>query len=156
MPYVLFQVQYIQTQGAKIGLKVSVNAPQILIPCNSKSNEMLVADLGQLHIDNSIVSSSQYGLIDKMDVRLSSFQVSGYAEIYVIGDLQQWVHIVTGLYWKFHKSISLFLSILTSSGEASDQCRLLDPLSSFLEKRKETGKEVDNSRKKKKGFSCPR
>ena len=77
MPYFSFQVQYIQTQGAKIGLKVSVNAPQILIPCNSKSNEMLVADLGQLHISNSIVSSSQYGLIDKMNVRLSSFQVSG-------------------------------------------------------------------------------
>lgn len=77
MPYFSFQVQYIQTQGAKIGLKVSVNAPQILIPCNSKSNEVLVADLGQLHISNSIVSSSQYGLIDKMNVRLSSFQVSG-------------------------------------------------------------------------------
>ena len=77
MPYFSFQVQYIQRQGAKIGLKVSVNAPQILIPCNSKSNEMLVADLGQLHISNSIVSSSQYGLIDKMNVRLSSFQVSG-------------------------------------------------------------------------------
>ena len=74
------QVQYIQTQGAKIGLSISVNAPQIRIPCNSKSQEMLVADLGQLHISNSIKSSSQYGLIDTMDVSLSSFQVSGYAQ----------------------------------------------------------------------------
>ena len=41
---------------------------------------MLVADLGQLHISNSIKSSSQYGLIDTMDVSLSSFQVSGYAQ----------------------------------------------------------------------------
>ena len=74
------QVQYIQTQGAKIGLSIAVNAPQIRIPCNSKSQEMLVADLGQLHISNSIKSSSQYGLIDTMDVSLSSFQVSGYAQ----------------------------------------------------------------------------
>lgn len=73
-----FQVQ--QKQGAKIGLKISVNAPQILIPCNSRSSEKLIADLGQLHIANSIVSSSHYGLIDRMDVRLSSFQISGYAE----------------------------------------------------------------------------
>lgn len=73
-----FQVQ--QKQGAKIELNISVNAPQILIPCNSRSSEKLIADLGQLHIANSIVSSSQHGLMDRMDVTLSSFQVSGYAE----------------------------------------------------------------------------
>ena len=73
-----FQVQ--QKQGAKIGLRISVNAPQILIPCNSKSSEKLMADLGQLQIANSIISSSQHGLIDRMGVSLSSFQVSGYAE----------------------------------------------------------------------------
>ena len=78
--YIIFppiKVQYIQKQGAKIGLNISVNAPQILIPCNSKSKEMLVADLGQLRVVNSIISSSQHGLISKMDVKLSSFQVSG-------------------------------------------------------------------------------
>lgn len=79
----LSKVQNIQKQGAKIGLQICVNAPQILIPCNSRSNEKLVADLGQLIIGNSIVSSSQYGLIDKMDVRLSSFQVSGYDQLRV-------------------------------------------------------------------------
>lgn len=51
---------------------------------------MLVADLGQLHISNSIKSSSQYGLIDTMDVSLSSFQVSGYAQpSYVISTASQ-------------------------------------------------------------------
>ncbi|XP_068698299.1 intermembrane lipid transfer protein VPS13C-like isoform X1 [Montipora foliosa] len=78
---VLNQVQYIQKQGAKIGLNISVNAPQILIPCNSKSKEMLVADLGQLRVLNSIISSSQHGLISKMDVKLSSFQVSGSSQV---------------------------------------------------------------------------
>ncbi|KAL9969256.1 hypothetical protein ACROYT_G021452 [Oculina patagonica] len=77
---VLNQVQHIHKQGAKIGLNISVKAPQIIVPCNSRSSEKLIADLGQLHISNSIVSSSQYGLIDRMDVRLSSFQVSGNSE----------------------------------------------------------------------------
>ena len=77
------KVQYIQQQGAKIGLKISVNAPQIIIPCNSKSKENLVADLGRLHINNSIVSSSQHGLIDKMVVRLTSFEVAGYVYLFV-------------------------------------------------------------------------
>ena len=81
--FFLPKVQYIQQQGAKIGLKISVNAPQIIIPCNSKSKENLVADLGRLHINNSIVSSSQHGLIDKMVVRLTSFQVAGYVYLFV-------------------------------------------------------------------------
>lgn len=54
---------------------------------------MLVADLGQLQIGNSIISSSQYGLIDKMDVSLSSFQVSGYAQpSYVIATVPLHTH----------------------------------------------------------------
>ena len=66
-----------------MGLNIFVNAPQIIIPCNSKSSEKLVADLGQLHVSNSIINSSQYGLLDRMDVRFSSFQASGYVSHFI-------------------------------------------------------------------------
>ena len=70
-------MQNIQKQGTKIGLRIAVNAPQVIIPCNSKSNDKLVVELGQLKIFNAIASSASGGLIDVMHITLSSFEVSG-------------------------------------------------------------------------------
>ena len=67
---------------------------------------MLVADVGQLYISNSIKSSSQYGLIDTMDVSLSSFQVSGYAQpSYVISTVFAYAKFPSPLHGSCMKEI---------------------------------------------------
>ena len=79
--YLALQVQNIQEHGTKIGLNIAINAPRILIPCHSRSHDMLVTDLGQLLISNSITQMANGVLVDNMDVQLSSFKVSGYVNV---------------------------------------------------------------------------
>ncbi|XP_048577905.1 intermembrane lipid transfer protein VPS13A-like isoform X2 [Nematostella vectensis] len=70
----------LQERGTKLGLSINVHAPKLVIPGHSGSRDMLVADLGNLEINNAIEKTRHGVLIDNMEVTLSSFEVRCFSE----------------------------------------------------------------------------
>ena len=81
-----FQIQSLQTQSSRISLKVSIQAPEVIIPVSSTSRDALVANLGHLSMSNTFnlahdgkdPEGSDTVVIDNMVVELSSVKLSRY------------------------------------------------------------------------------
>ena len=96
----LFHTTYIQVildvqeekNGSKIGLKISIRAPLVVLPLTSTSSSAFVADLGQMEVTNTFllaekVAVGQYpsekfissggvpAIVDDMTVDITSVQL---------------------------------------------------------------------------------
>ena len=75
-----------QTQSSRISLKVSIQAPEVIIPVSSTSRDTLVANLGHLSMSNTFnlahdgkdPEGSDTVVIDNIVVELSSVKLSRY------------------------------------------------------------------------------
>lgn len=74
------QVQEQHKNGTRIKLDVSIEAPEIVVPLKSDSEDVILADLGKLKLSNSffIVPSESAAIAEAYDIRLSNLQVSRY------------------------------------------------------------------------------
>ena len=75
-----------QTQSSRISLKVSIQAPEVIIPVSATSRDALVANLGHLSVSNTFnlvhdgedPEGSDTVVIDNMVVDLSSVKLLRY------------------------------------------------------------------------------
>ena len=75
-----------QTQSSRISLKVSIQAPEVIIPVSATSLDALVANLGHLSVSNTFnlahdaedPEGSDTVVIDNMVVDLSSVKLLRY------------------------------------------------------------------------------
>ena len=71
-----------ETQGTRIALKVTVEAPIVILPSHSQSTDCLIADLGRLNAKNDFTSLkhddnvTQEVVVEKIDIDLQSLQLS--------------------------------------------------------------------------------
>ena len=71
-----------ETQGTRIALKVTVEAPIVILPSHSQSTDCLIADLGRLSAKNDFTlvkhddNVTQEVVVDKIDIDLQSLQLS--------------------------------------------------------------------------------
>lgn len=69
-------------RAARISLDVSLKAPVIIVPQNSRSNNALLIDLGHIAVGNHFENTGRYnaqglpGVIDHMKVELSAIKLS--------------------------------------------------------------------------------
>ena len=70
------QVQKLQEQAFKVHLDITFNAPTIIIPTNSFSDEALFLDLGRLTLKTSFVDDPQRFLVEEQNVRLENILAS--------------------------------------------------------------------------------
>ena len=81
-----FQFESIETQGTRIALKVTIEAPIVILPSHSQSTDCLIADLGRLNAKNDFTlckrvdDSSEEVVVEKVDVDLQSLQLSRFAK----------------------------------------------------------------------------
>ena len=70
------QVQKLQEQAFKVHLDITFNAPNIIIPTNSYSNEALLFDLGKLTLKTRFHDDPKRSLIEQQNVRLENVRAS--------------------------------------------------------------------------------
>lgn len=70
------QVQKLQEQAFKVHLDVTFNAPNIIIPTNSYSDEALLLDLGRLIINTGFYDDPKRSLIEQQHVRFENILAS--------------------------------------------------------------------------------
>jgi len=78
--------QELSTRAFKLALDISLKAPVIVVPENSKSTNVIVIDLGQLVVTNKFQkltdqaksSDGQYAVLDDMTVDLTHLNISRY------------------------------------------------------------------------------
>jgi len=70
------QVQKLQEQAYKVHLDITFNAPTILIPTNSKSNQALFIDLGQLTMKTTFEDDPKRFLVEQQNIRLENIRAS--------------------------------------------------------------------------------
>lgn len=70
------QVQKLQEQAFKVHLDIVFNAPNIIIPTNSYSNEALLFDLGQLTLKTRFYDDPKRSLVEQQNVRLENVRAS--------------------------------------------------------------------------------
>lgn len=74
----VLQVQEQHKNGTRIKLDVSIEAPEIVVPLKSSSDDVILADLGKLKLSNSfyVVPSEKTAIAEAYDIKLSNLQVS--------------------------------------------------------------------------------
>ena len=70
------QVQKLQEQAFKVHLDITFNAPNIIIPTNSYSDEALFLDLGKLTLKTSFCDDPIKDLIEKQNIQLENILAS--------------------------------------------------------------------------------
>ncbi|CAF3380389.1 unnamed protein product [Rotaria sp. Silwood1] len=70
------QVQKLQEQAFKVHLDITFNAPNIIIPTNSYSDEALLFDLGKLTLKTRFYDDPKRSLIEQQNVRLENVLAS--------------------------------------------------------------------------------
>lgn len=70
------QVQKLQEQAFKVHLDITFNAPTIITPTNSYSDEALLFDLGKLTIKTKFYDDPKLSLIEQQSVRLENVRAS--------------------------------------------------------------------------------
>ena len=70
------QVQKLQEQAFKLRLNAIFNAPTILIPINSTSDEGLFLDLGQLTLQTKFIDHPEKLLIEQQEVMIENVLAS--------------------------------------------------------------------------------
>lgn len=70
------QVQKLQEQAFKVHLDIAFNAPTIIIPTNSYSDEALLFDLGQLTLKTRFYDDPKRSLVEQQNVRLENVRAS--------------------------------------------------------------------------------
>ena len=87
------QIKQEEKDGSKIGLKISISAPLVVLPLTSTSSSAFVADLGQMEVTNKFllaekVAGGQYpsekfissggvpAIVDDMTVDITSVQLT--------------------------------------------------------------------------------
>ncbi|UJR10669.1 hypothetical protein I4U23_014864 [Adineta vaga] len=70
------QVQKLQEQAFKVHLDITFNAPNIIVPTNSYSDEALFLDLGKLTLKTSFVDHPIKGLVEQQKIRLENILAS--------------------------------------------------------------------------------
>jgi hypothetical protein len=73
----LLQVQEQHNNGTRIKLSVSLEAPEIVVPLRSDSEELIVADLGRLTLSNSFYHppSEKDAFAEEHTIQLSDLTV---------------------------------------------------------------------------------
>lgn len=73
-------MQELHKNATRIKLDVSIEAPEVVVPLRSDSDDVIVADLGKLKLVNSFYLVPQEGraITESYDIRLSNLQVSRY------------------------------------------------------------------------------
>ncbi|XP_033726256.1 vacuolar protein sorting-associated protein 13A-like isoform X3 [Pecten maximus] len=75
-------VSKLQEKAPRVGLKINMHAPLIVIPLSSKSREVLLADFGELSIQNSFhltgksSSSGVPAVLDRMIIQLKQLKLT--------------------------------------------------------------------------------
>lgn len=75
-------VQNAYENATKISLKIDLKAPDIIIPINSKSNDAVMLDMGNIKITNKFIvhnvsgTSGTQALIDELSVKLTDMTMS--------------------------------------------------------------------------------
>ncbi|CAF4361127.1 unnamed protein product, partial [Adineta steineri] len=70
------QVQKLQEQAFKVHLDITFNAPNIIIPTNSYSDEALLFDLGKLTLLTRFYDDPKRSLVEQQNVRLENVLAS--------------------------------------------------------------------------------
>ncbi|CAF3899768.1 unnamed protein product, partial [Rotaria magnacalcarata] len=70
------QVQKLQEQAFKVHLDITFNAPNIIIPTNSHSDQALLLDLGKLTLKTSFDDDPKKSLVERQNVRLEKVLAS--------------------------------------------------------------------------------
>lgn len=70
------QVQKLQEQAYKVHLDITFNAPTILIPTNSNSDQALFIDLGQLTMKTTFEDDPKRFLVEHQNIRLENIRAS--------------------------------------------------------------------------------
>lgn len=70
------QVQKLQEQAFKVHLDITFNAPTIIVPTNSYSDEALLLDLGRLTLKTKFYDDPKRSLIEQQTVRLENVLAS--------------------------------------------------------------------------------
>ncbi|UJR35157.1 hypothetical protein I4U23_027926 [Adineta vaga] len=70
------QVQKLQEQAFKVHLDITFNAPNIIIPTNSYSDEALLFDLGKLTLKTRFYDDPKKSLVEQQNVRLENVLAS--------------------------------------------------------------------------------
>lgn len=70
------QVQKLQEQAFKVHLDITFNAPNIIIPTNSYSDEALFLDLGKLTLKTSFRDDPIKDLVEEQNIRLENILAS--------------------------------------------------------------------------------
>ena len=66
--------------GTRVRLDISIDAPEIVVPLKSTSDEVILADLGKLRLSNSffVPPSEEKAIAELYDITLTDFQVTRY------------------------------------------------------------------------------
>ncbi|CAF0751812.1 unnamed protein product [Rotaria sordida] len=70
------QVQKLQKQAFKVHLDITFNAPNIIIPTNSYSDEALLFDLGKLTLKTRFYDDPKRSLLEQQNIRLENVLAS--------------------------------------------------------------------------------
>ncbi|CAF1260195.1 unnamed protein product [Adineta steineri] len=70
------QVQKLQEQAFKVHLDITFNAPNIIIPTNSYSDEALLFDLGKLTLLTRFYDDPKRSLVEQQNIRLENVLIS--------------------------------------------------------------------------------
>ena len=70
------QVQKLQEQAFKVHLDITFNAPNIIIPTNSYSDEALLFDLGKLTLTTRFYDDPKRSLVEQQNIRLENVLAS--------------------------------------------------------------------------------
>jgi hypothetical protein len=72
----LEQAKKLQEQAFKVHLDIKFNAPNIIIPTNSYSDEALFLDLGELTLNTSFENDPVKSLVEKQTINLQNILAS--------------------------------------------------------------------------------
>ncbi|CAF4511064.1 unnamed protein product [Rotaria sp. Silwood2] len=70
------QVQKLEEQAFKVHLDITFNAPNIIIPTNSRSDEALVIDLGKLILKTNFYDDPKKSLVEQQNIRFENMRAS--------------------------------------------------------------------------------
>ncbi len=70
------QVQKLQNQAFKLCLNATFNAPNIIVPINSSSNEALFIDLGKLILQTNFIDDTNKLLIEQQHIIIENVLAS--------------------------------------------------------------------------------
>ena len=94
----LEQAKKLQEQAFKVHLAIEFNAPNIIVPANSYSNEALFIDLGKLTMQTEFNDDPRKSLIERQKICLQEivasrvklaegYEIEGQADLLKCGDL---------------------------------------------------------------------